>query len=75
MHKQISPAWIPSLGMTLLTNIKQELFAKILTMKKHQVKLKKTWISEIGFNVLYHSICKYFDKDICFLEIDNELNV
>ena len=73
MHKQISPAsgygihlqaWIPKLAITLLKNIKEEVFANILMKKKHEVKWKQTWIAEIELNVLYQSTYKDSDKDI-----------
>ena len=48
---------IPNLAVTLLMNTKVLLFANILMVRKHHVKLKQTWIADIEFNVLlYHPI-------------------
>ena len=38
--------------MTLLINMKETFLASLLMMKKHQIKLKQPWISEIGLNEL-----------------------
>ena len=76
MHKQVSSAsaygihlqaWIPNLVMMLLVNIKKEFLANILLRKKHQIKVRQTWIAEKSFNVLHCSLYKALDKDICFL--------
>ena len=42
--------------MTLLINMKENFLVNILMGKKHQVKLKHTWIAEIWFNALNHPI-------------------
>ena len=47
----------------LLVKTDKVFLSDILMMRKHQVKLKQTWIAKIEFNVLYHSIYKDSNKD------------
>ena len=44
--------------MTLLMKIKEEFLANVVIMKRQEVKLKWTWVAEVGFNVFYLSIYK-----------------
>ena len=50
----------------LLMNTKEAFLANILMMKKHLVKLKQTWMTEIRFNVLNHPIKKDSNEDMFF---------
>ena len=45
---------IPKSGSDATDEHGRDLLAYTLMMKKHQVKLKQTWVVEIGLNVLSH---------------------
>ena len=58
--------------------MKEIFLVNTLLMKKHQVKLKQTWIAETRFNVLNYQIQRDSDEDIVFLlllEINDKRNV
>ena len=56
--------------MTLLINIREIFLASILMVKKHQVNLKQTQITEKRFIVLNHPIQREVNEDLyifCYL--------
>ena len=52
------------LAVVLLVNAKEVFLPNILMVKKHQIRLKQTWVAEIKFNVLNPSNLKDSDKDM-----------